>query len=77
MTNKDLGRDAHWFDGDGMLSGVAFRRTEKGVQPEFVNQFILTDIYLSSALSNFLQSPILLSVMTLVDLLSTLSTIFL
>ncbi|KAM3517224.1 hypothetical protein NHJ13051_009178 [Beauveria bassiana] len=22
-NNRDLGRDAHWFDGDGMLSGVA------------------------------------------------------
>ena len=77
MTNKDLGRDAHWFDGDGMLSGVAFRRTEKGVQPKFVNQFILTDIYLSSASSNFLQSPVLPSVTGLVDPLSTLYTIFL
>jgi carotenoid cleavage dioxygenase-like enzyme len=24
VTNEDLGRDAHWFDGDGMLSGMAF-----------------------------------------------------
>ncbi|KAI3392292.1 hypothetical protein diail_5900 [Diaporthe ilicicola] len=48
VTNDDLGRDAHWFDGDGMLSGVLFRRTgEKGatIQPEFVNQFLLTDVY--------------------------------
>lgn len=48
VTNEDLGRDAHWFDGDGMLSGVLFRKAgEKGtaVQPEFVNQFLITDVY--------------------------------
>lgn len=48
VTNDDLGRDAHWFDGDGMLSGVLFRRTgNKGtlIQPEFVNQFLVTDVY--------------------------------
>lgn len=77
MTNEDLGRDAHWFDGDGMLSGVAFRRTEKGVQPQFVNQFILTDVYLSSVSSSFLRSPILPSVATLVNPLSTFYTIVL
>ena len=75
VTNEDLGRDAHWFDGDGMLSGVAFRRTEKGVQPEFVNQFILTDVYLSSVSSKSLRSPILPSVATLVNPRSTLYTI--
>jgi carotenoid cleavage dioxygenase-like enzyme len=75
VTNEDLGRDAHWFDGDGMLSGVAFRRTENGVQPEFVNQFILTDLYLSSVSSSFLRSPILPSVATLVNPVSTLYTI--
>ena len=77
VTNEDLGRDAHWFDGDGMLSGVAFRRTEKGVHPEFVNQFILTDVYLSGVSSSFLRSPILPSVATLVNPLSTLYTIIL
>lgn len=48
FTNEDLSRDAHWFDGDGMLSGVLFRRTgEKGtvIVPEFVNQFLVTDVY--------------------------------
>ena len=25
VTSADLGRDAHWFDGDGMLSGVSFK----------------------------------------------------
>src|SRR5947209_2783675 len=77
VTNEDLGRDAHWFDGDGMLSGVTFRRTEHGVQPEFVNQFVLTDIYLSSVSSSFLRTPILPSVATLANQLSTFYTILL
>jgi len=44
VANADLGRDAHWFDGDGMLSGVLFRRVgekQTEIQPEFVNQFPL------------------------------------
>ena len=72
VANEDLGRDAHWFDGDGMLSGVSFQRREKGVQPEFVNQFILTDVYLSSVSSSFIRTPILPSIATLVNPLSTL-----
>ena len=77
VANEDLGRDSHWFDGDGMLSGVAFRRTEQGVQPEFVNQYILTDVYLSSVSSKLLQTPILPSIATLVNPVSTLCTILL
>ncbi|EXJ70227.1 uncharacterized protein A1O5_06295 [Cladophialophora psammophila CBS 110553] len=72
VANEDLGRDAHWFDGDGMLSGVAFTRTADGVQPEFVNQYILTDIYLSTVSSKHLCAPILPSIATLVDPLSSL-----
>jgi carotenoid cleavage dioxygenase-like enzyme len=75
VANEDLGRDAHWFDGDGMLSGVSFRRSEKGVQPEFVNQFILTDVYLSTTTSSFIKTPIPPSIATLVNPLSTLSDI--
>ena len=73
-----LGRDAHWFDGDGMLSGVSFRKTgDKGsdVQPEFVNQYILTDVYLSSKTSKYLTTPILPSIATLVNPLSSLAMI--
>ncbi len=79
MTNEALGRDAHWFDGDGMLSGVSFRRTsEKAViQPEFVNQYILTDVYKSSKTSALLRTPILPSIATLVNPMSTLTTIVL
>jgi carotenoid cleavage dioxygenase-like enzyme len=78
VKNEDLGRDAHWFDGDGMLSGVSFTRQADGsVQPEFVNQYILTDIFLSTAASPRLRSPILPSIATLVNPLSSLITIVL
>lgn len=72
VSNEDLGRDAHWFDGDGMLSGVSFRRTGKGVQPEFVNQYILTDVYISTRTSKNLTRPILPSIATLVNPVATL-----
>ena len=79
MTNEALGRDAHWFDGDGMLSGVLFRRSENGgkIQPEFANQYILTDVYLASKTSGFLKTPILPSIATLVNPMSTLIQIIL
>lgn len=72
VSNEDLGRDAHWFDGDGMLSGVAFTRTSHGVQPEFVNQYILTDVYLSTITSKHLRTPILPSIAALVNPLTPL-----
>jgi len=78
VTNEDLGRDAHWFDGDGMLSGVAFRRKADGsIQPEFVNQYILTDAYLSTVTTPSLRLPILPSIATLVNPASTLILIIL
>ena len=60
-----------------MLSGVSFRRTgEKGgIQPEFVNQYILTDVYNSSKTSRSLKTPILPSIATLVNPMSSLITI--
>lgn len=69
VSNEDLGRDAHWFDGDGMLSGVSFRRDETTgcIEPEFVNQFVLTDLYLSALSSPRLRVPILPSIATLVN----------
>jgi carotenoid cleavage dioxygenase-like enzyme len=70
-ANEDLGREAHWFDGDGMLSGVSFRRTDNGIEPNFVNQFIFTDVYLASISSPFLRSPIIPSIATLINPLST------
>ena len=80
MSNEDLGRDAHWFDGDGMLSGISFRRTgekEDNTQPEFVNQYILTDLYLSTRTSSSLITPILPSIATLVNPMSSLFTVIL
>lgn len=77
VMNEMQGRDAHWFDGDGMLSGVAFRRTDNAgkIQPEFVNQYILTDLFLSSITSPYLQTPILPSIATLVNPLCALITV--
>lgn len=77
MTNQELGRDAHWFDGDGMLSGVLFRRSEKTgrIQPAFTNQYILTDVYLAAKNSSSLKTPILPSITTLVNPSSTLNNI--
>ncbi|WPH00963.1 Hypothetical protein R9X50_00379700 [Acrodontium crateriforme] len=73
VSNEDLGRDAHWFDGDGMLSGVSFRKDKSTgrIEPEFVNQFILTDLYLSTLSSSRLKVPILPSIATLVDPLAS------
>ncbi|KAI9808613.1 MAG: hypothetical protein M1825_003763 [Sarcosagium campestre] len=82
VSNEDLGRDAHWFDGDGMLSGVSFRRVKgsaggsSSVQPEFVNQYILTDIYLATISTPKLQTPILPSLSTLVNPASSIFYIF-
>lgn len=69
VSNEDLGRDAHWFDGDGMLSGVSFHKDETtgDIQPEFVNQFVLTDLYLNTLSSPRLRVPILPSIATLVN----------
>lgn len=77
LTNHTLDRDAHWFDGDGMLSGVLFRRSEKTgrIHPEFTNQYILTDVYLSAKSSSSLKTPVMPSITTLVNPSSTLSWI--
>ncbi|KAK0661382.1 Carotenoid 9 [Lasiodiplodia hormozganensis] len=78
ISNEELGRDAHWFDGDGMLAGVLFERAEDGrVQPQFVAQFVLTDLLLSSLSNPALRFPILPSIATLVNPLSSLLTIML
>ncbi|KAB8356686.1 hypothetical protein FH972_024262 [Carpinus fangiana] len=76
ISNDDLGRDAHWFDGDGMLSGVSFRRaSDDSVTPEFVNQYILTDILLHTLATPAIRQPILPSIATLVNPLSSLFSI--
>ncbi|KNB12575.1 hypothetical protein FOXG_12145 [Fusarium oxysporum f. sp. lycopersici 4287] len=78
VSHQDLGKDAHWFDGDGMLSGVAFRKTssDEKIIPEFVNQYILTDLYLSRKTTSVV-SPIMPSITTLVNPLSTMFQIML
>lgn len=75
MANSDLGREAHWFDGDGMLSGVWFGRSTNNANEldvHFVNQFILTDVYLSGIESSSLRTPILPSIATLTNPASSL-----
>ena len=69
ISNSNLGRDAHWFDGDGMLTGVWFSRSPFVAEPEphFVNQFILTDLALSTFENEKLRTPILPSIATLVN----------
>lgn len=76
VSNDDLGRDAHWFDGDGMLSGVLFHKQEDGqIRPEFVNQYVLTDLYLSATSSKHINRPVLPSITTLVNPLSSFLTV--
>ncbi|SJX61040.1 related to carotenoid cleavage dioxygenase 1 [Sporisorium reilianum f. sp. reilianum] len=66
LANSDLDRDAHWFDADGMLAGVLFRRTPEGtIQPCFLNRFILTDLLLSTP--DHSRLPYLPSIATLVN----------
>lgn len=75
LANADLGREAHWFDGDGMLSGVWFSRSSSNANEldvQFVNQFILTDVYLSQSESSALRTPILPSIATLTNPASSL-----
>lgn len=78
LTNHDLGRDAHWFDGDGMLTGVLFKRLEKKgdedddkegarIEPQFVNQYLLTDVHQYASASPYLRRPVLPSIATLVS----------
>ena len=75
LANEDLGRDAHWFDGDGMLSGVWFSRSANNANEldvQFVNQFILTDVYMSQFENDTIRTPILPSIATLTNPASSL-----
>jgi carotenoid cleavage dioxygenase-like enzyme len=83
ITNSELGRDAHWFDGDGMLSGVFFRQVngEKheaeadNIRPEFVNQYMITDVFTYAKTSRALRKPVLPSIATLVNPTTSIVTI--
>jgi len=61
-----------------MLSGVLFRKASSNgeIVPEFVNQYILTDLYLSGKTTSVM-SPIMPSITTLVNPLSSLLKIML
>ncbi|KAE8415082.1 carotenoid oxygenase [Aspergillus pseudocaelatus] len=61
-------RDLHWFDGDGMLSGVFFKRMpgSKVQQPLYSNRYILTDVHCATAEYPHI-SPILSSATTLLS----------
>ncbi|GAA5860989.1 hypothetical protein JCM3774_003218 [Rhodotorula dairenensis] len=61
----------HWFDGDGMLSGVYFAKAPRQsatpdhrVEPTFINRYVLTDVYLASKELG-VRDPILPSIATL------------
>ncbi|KAJ4293259.1 hypothetical protein N0V90_008541 [Kalmusia sp. IMI 367209] len=78
ISNSDLGREAHWFDGDGMLTGVWFDRADAGTErrsPRFVNQFVLTDLCLSTFENSKLRTPITPSIATLVNPLARMIVI--
>ncbi|KAI0536097.1 retinal pigment epithelial membrane protein [Xylaria digitata] len=66
LTNEDQARNMHWFDGDGMLSGVLFDRNAHGIEPHFVNQYVLTDVYLNAKDNCNLRRPLLPSISTLI-----------
>lgn len=64
-----------------MLSGVLFRRggeKEAGdeIRPEFVNQYLLTDVYCYSKRNSWLRTPVLPSIATLVNPARTWFTVF-
>ena len=53
-----------------MLSGVLFKRTgEKGrqIEPQFVNQYLITDVYTYAKQNKWLSKPVLPSIATLVS----------
>jgi carotenoid cleavage dioxygenase-like enzyme len=73
LLNEELNRDAHWFDGDGMLTGVLFEERKDGkILPKFVNQWIETDVWKFSQQADSrskwrLRNPIPPSITTLVN----------
>ncbi|EEY16350.1 carotenoid cleavage dioxygenase [Verticillium alfalfae VaMs.102] len=68
LANNDPERTAHWFDGDGMLSGVLFRSSTDGsIVPEFVNQYLETDVFRYTKRNKHLTRPVLPSITSLVN----------
>ncbi|GAA5840023.1 hypothetical protein JCM11251_006589 [Rhodosporidiobolus azoricus] len=71
----------HWFDGDGMLTGVFFDivsppspDSPPRVAPTFVNRYVLTDVFLASKTLG-IRAPILPSISTLLGSFRTLHLI--
>ncbi|KAB8237012.1 carotenoid oxygenase family protein [Aspergillus alliaceus] len=73
----DEHQDLHWFDGDGMLSGVFFKRVSGStVRPLYSNRYILTDVHCATAQYPKI-NPILTSVTTLINPLVSPLKVFL
>lgn len=75
-NDDESARESHWFDGDGMLSGMLFRRVERGngderetiIQPEFVNQYLVTDVYrFAQENQRWMRRPFMPSISALLD----------
>lgn len=62
FKDEDEDRQAHWFDGDGMLTGVLFQSNGEEIRPHFINRYILTDVLLSTSQSS--RKPFLPSIST-------------
>jgi carotenoid cleavage dioxygenase-like enzyme len=72
FKDEDQDRQAHWFDGDGMLTGVLFQADGKeGIRPHFINRYILTDVLLSTSQAS--RKPFLPSISTFASELSIFS----
>ncbi|GAQ46429.1 hypothetical protein AtubIFM55763_000812 [Aspergillus tubingensis] len=69
---RDNPRGFHWFDGDGMLTGVYFKRISgpAHVQPVFTNEYVLTDIHCATMRDRRLY-PIMPSVKALTNPVSS------
>ncbi|GAA5926940.1 carotenoid oxygenase family protein [Sporobolomyces koalae] len=80
LTKEDRPDDRepayHWFDGDGMLTGVHFASTSPSapITPTFVNKYVLTDVFLASNALG-LSKPILPSIATLLGSFATIHLI--
>ncbi|PYH30038.1 carotenoid oxygenase family protein [Aspergillus neoniger CBS 115656] len=64
----DTKHDIHWLDGDGMLTGVFFKRDPDtpGAQPVFSNQYIVTDVYGARKKSTWIY-PVIPGMNTMID----------
>ncbi|KAK0718969.1 retinal pigment epithelial membrane protein [Apiosordaria backusii] len=77
LINDDENIRVHWFDGDGMLSGVLFRQRGSEIQPEFVNRFLITDVFSYAKSSSTLTRPFLFSISVLIDPLALVLSVVL